>query len=188
MIKRSLILLLLLSLLLWTGCAAQTGNAPEDDPIDRFYTLQDNGNYTYSYIMKDRSGNVLCSGENVTKPPHTRQISENVFSLTTQSGTGLSSSRTVFCDVENSLTSTFYYVLGAKNGYVVYADYLNGEHFVIVQDMFDEEGYFCKYKLKNVSLAMDFATDCTFDGGESATVTYLTGKDYTQTQLLITIP
>lgn len=177
--------LLLTVALLSTGCGPR---GTEVSPIDQFYTVTDHGNATYSYIVTDKSGKVIYTEENLTKLPHTQQLSENVFCLTFQSGTGLATNRALYFDVENSLISTFYYVLGAKNGYVVYADYMNEEHFIVVRDMFDEEGYFCKYKLKNVSPAMDFATACHFDDAGNATITYLTGEDFTETQLQIAMP
>lgn len=191
----SLIAVSLIVTLLAAGCSAEPREQeqtpePEYCNIDDYYTLINNGDFTYSYTLKDQNGNVLFEKQNTSRLPKTVQAAPAVFGIVTQTGTGLSTNWAVYCDVENSLVSEyFYYVLGAIDNYVVYADYMDGEHFIVIQDMFDGEGYYTKIKLKNVSsVAADFALGCRFDEEGNAIVTYLTGEDYTETEITITIP
>lgn len=189
--KSKKLLLLVTVCLLYALCC--TACAPEEIPwadIKDYYTLTDHGDFTYSYSIKDKQGNVLYEQEKVSKAPETTQPSSSVFGLVTQTGTGLSTNWAVYCDVENSKVSeTFNYVLGANDKYVVYAQDTTDGHFIIVQDIFDIETYFTKTKLRLVSsVASDFAIACRFDDAGNAIVTYLSGEEYTETETTITIP
>ena len=189
--KSKKLLFLVTVCLLFSLCA--TACAPEEIPwenIKDYYTLTDHGDFTYSYNIKDKNGNVLYSQEKVAQAPETVQPSSAVFGLVTQTGTGLSTNWAVYCDVENGKVSeTFYYVLGANDKYVVYAQETLDGHFIIVQDIFDIETYFTRTKLRLVSsVASDFAIACRFDDAGNAIVTYLSGAEYTKTETTITIP
>lgn len=189
--KSKKILLFVAVCLLFALCG--TACAPEEAPwpdISEFYTLTDHGDFTYSYNIKDKNGNVLYEQEKVSKAPETAQPSPYVFGLVTQTGTGLSTNWAVYCDVENGKVSdVFHYVLGANDKYVVYAQYTTDGHFIIVQDIFDIEAYFTKTKLRLVSsVASDFAIACRFDDAGNAIVTYLSGEECTETETTITIP
>lgn len=149
-----------------------------------------NDDRTYSYTVSDLKGNILYRQENAVRKPKVWEVSSNVFGLVTQAGTGLSTNWAVFCDVERGRVSEpFYYVLGAQGDYVVYAEYKEDKHLVVVQNMFDKSAYCKTYELENVSpVAADFVVECEFDGDGNATVTYLVGKKYTRTKLTINIP
>lgn len=181
------VVICLLFALLGTACAPE---APEWPDINDYYTLTDNGDSTYSYSLKDKNGNVLFEKQNVARAPQTEQVAPYVFGLVTQTGTGLSTNWAVYCDVENGKVSEqFQYVLGANDKYVVYAKYMDGGHFIIVQDIFDIEAYYTKTKPRLVSpVASDFAVACRFDEAGNAIVTYLSGDEYTETEITINIP
>ena len=154
------------------------------------YASTKNNDKTYSYKFYDLNNNILFQKEDVFREPKINQIAISIYELKTQTGTGLSTNWAVYCDVENSKTSeTFYYVLGANGDYVVCADYEEGKHFIIVQNIFDKSAYCKTYELENVSpVAADFAHGCEFDSDNKATITYLVGEDYTKTEMTIDIP
>ena len=96
----------------------------------------------------------------------------------------------MYCDVENSKVSeAFQYVLMAQGNYVLYANYENGEHSIIVQDIFDKSQYYKKHILANCSpVAGDVVIGAKPNGEGIAIVTYLTGENYTETELTIEFP
>ncbi len=184
------LLLILISILfsfMVVGCANRFG---ENSDISILYTLTQNMDGTYSYSFADLKGNILFEKENVVREPKINKVSENIYELITQTGTGLSTNWAVYCDVGNSKVSeTFHYVLGAKGDYVVCADCEEGKHFIIVQNIFDKSAYYKTYELENVPLvAADFTVACEFENETKATITYLAGEDYTQTEMTIDIP
>ncbi len=144
---------------------------------------------TYSYEITDYKGRILDYKDNLTREPKRQTVSADVVGISLQTGAGLSTNYATYFDLENSKTSeTFYYVLTAKDGYVVYADYRDGEHFIIVQDIFDKEQYYQEYKLENVSpVAADFVVDGYFNTKGNVNITYLSGEDYRETNYTIVI-
>lgn len=124
------------------------------------------------------------------KEPKTEQVTESIVGVSVQTGTGLSTNWAVYCDVVNSRVSEpFYYVLGAQGNYVIYAAYENGEHSVIVQNMFDKSAYYKAYLLEDASpVSADLVTGGQLVGQGCMIVTYLTGKDYKETDIAINFP
>ena len=139
------------------------------NPLD-MYSITKNNDSTYTYKIVDKNGNVLFSKDNATREPNVEQANTYILGLKVQTGTGQSTNWAVYCDVENSkISETFHYGLGAKGDYVVCADYEEGKHFIIVQNIFDKSVYYKTYELKNVSpVAADFALGCEFDGDNNA--------------------
>ena len=180
----SLTAALLAFILLLTGCAG-TEKAPQLN-IDDYFALSQNEDNTYSYTLKDKNGSVLLERTNEPQRPSTFLHNASVLGATAQNSATLSSKWAVFWDVENSQCSKiFFYYLGAKDARVVYAEYCAGEHFIIVEDMFDADTYYSKYKIKNVSNVLDFAVGCRFDDAGHAIVTYLSGENHMQTEFII---
>lgn len=171
------------------GCMNEPDEKGNID-ISGLYTMICNEDNTYSYALADLRGNTLFCKENVIREPEINMVSGNVYELLTQTGTGLSTNWAVYCDVENGIVSeTFYYVLGAKGDCVVCADYEEGKHYIIVQNIFDKAIYYKTYELENVSpAAADFALGCEFDGDNNVTITYLTGEDYKESKRTVDIP
>lgn len=144
---------------------------------------------TYSYEIIDYKGTVLDYEDNLTREPKQQKVSEDVVGICIQAGTGLSTNYATYYDLENSkISETFYHVLTAKDGYVVCADYRDGEYYIVVQDIFDKEHYYQEYKLENVSpVAADFVVDAYFNTDGNVNITYLSGEDYTKTNYTIEI-
>lgn len=147
-------------------------------------------NNTYSYEVSDYNNRVLASEEGLATKPEREYVNTDTIGISIQAGTGLSTKRTTYFDLENSRVSeTFYYVLSARDDYVIYANYENGKHSIEVQDIFDRSVYYQVYELENVSpVAADFTVECKQNDDGSVTVTYLAGEDYTKTDLVINIP
>lgn len=181
------VVICLLVALMGTACAPEP---PKMENLGDYYKLTENSDGTYSYSVKDKNGNILYEQQNVAQAPQTTQPASAVFGFITQTGTGLSTNWAVYCDVENGKVSEeFHYVLGANDKYVVYGQYLDEGYFIIVQDIFDIEAYYTKTKPRMVSsVASDFAIACRFDEAGNAIVTYLSGEECVETEILITIP
>lgn len=190
-IKKSLLLIVVSILLCFmaAGCATKLDEKGYKDITD-LYTVTKNEDNTYSYSFTDLNGNILFKKENVVREPKINMVSVTVYELITQTGTGLSTNWAVYCDVKDSKVSeTFQYVLMAQGNYVIYADYENGEHSVIVQNIFDKSKYYKKHILTNCSpVAGDVVIGAKPNGEGIAVVTYLTGNDYTETELTIKLP
>ncbi len=159
------------------------------DPLD-MYSITQTDTFTYAYKVVDKNGTVLFSGETNTKLPKVTQVNTHTLEVTVQTGTGLATNWAVYCDVENSkLSETFQYVLMAQGDYVIYAKSNNGEPSVVVQNIFDKSEYYKEYVLTNCSpVAGDPVLSAKPDGEGRAVVTYLTGEDYKETELIICFP
>ena len=158
-------------------------------PLD-MYSITKNDDLTYTYKVVDKNENVLFSKDNASCEPNVEQVYTYILELKVQTGTVQSTNWAVYCDVENSKVSeTFQYVLMAQGNYVIYADYENGEHSVIVQNIFDKSEYYKKHILTNCSpVAGDIVIGAKPNGEGSAVVTYLTGTDYKETEFTIKFP
>lgn len=158
--------------------------------IADLYTLHQNSDGTRSYTFADIHGNILFEKKDVGREPKISPVSAGVYELITQAGTGQSTNWAIYCDVENSKVSeTFYYVLLAQGDYVIYANRENDEHSIIVQNIFDKSKYYEKHILTDCSLvAADFTTGAKLNGEGMAIITYLTGDDYTETEITINFP
>ena len=183
-----LIVLIFAYLFVLSACSAPNESG-KSAGIDSHYTITANEDLTYSYKVFAQNGDVLFSDDRSPREPRIDQVSDSIFSVTIQAGTGRSTNWAVFCDVENSKVSeTFHYVLGSQGDYVVCAGYKEGKRFIIVQNIFDKSVYYKTYELENVSpVAADFALGCEFDSDNKVTIIYLTGEDYTETKLTIDI-
>lgn len=145
---------------------------------------------TYSYEVMSYDGQVLASVDDLSMEPHRLYVNTDIIGISVQARTGLSTNQVTYFDLENGKVSkTFNYVLTAKYDYVVYADYKDGEHIIIVQNIFDKESYYKEYRLENVSpVASDFVIEGHFNTKENISITYLSGNDYTETNYTIIIP
>lgn len=189
-IKKLFFIILTVSLCICgAGCTNQECNEEDKNPTD-LYAVTQNEDNTYSYSFSDLNGNILFENKNAVRQPKINQLSSDVYELITQTGTSLSTNWAVYCDVENSTTSEiFHYVLAAKENYVICADYKDGEHFIIVQNIFDKSAYYKTYEIENVSpVKADFVVSCRINSDGNATVTYVAGDDYTEKEMTINIP
>lgn len=190
--KNCFVALILTILLVFSACNStshSTSGTTESNPINNSpYTISTNEDLTYSYKIIAKNGDVLFSDDRSPKEPKINQVSDNVFSVTIQTGTGRSTNWAVFYDIENSKTSeTFQYVLGTQDSYVFYVEFEDGNHRLVVQDIFDSNIYKKTYALQNCSAFADPSCELTFDGKGKATITYLTGTETAISQTSATI-
>lgn len=138
---------------------------------------------TYSYEITDYKGKILDYEYNLRPQPERLCVDTDVVGISVQAGTGLSTNYAKFYDLETSkISKIFYHVIDAEDDCVVYADYRDGEHFIIVEDIFDKNQYYKEYKLENVSpVAADFVVGGGFNRKGNINITYLSGDDYTET-------
>ena len=202
--KRGIILLATMFLLV--GCASGAKQEEQPKPIEQtneskvekttiedteYYSIIDNGDYTYSYCIKDEEGKVLLQDKNCMKAPQIEQINDIIVGVTIQGGTGQSTNVATFCNVQDGTVSeTFPYVLGAKEEYVIYAeaDWDKGEYCVTIQNMFDKATYFKQYELEEVSpVATDFITGFEINEEGDIIIVYPSGDDFDEKELILQI-
>ena len=166
---------------------AATHNLDSYD-MSKFYKLERQGNLAFKYFVFDADGEILDS-ETSVRLPSFKATGDYLMQLSVQTGTGLPTNYAKYYDLKNSKTSkTFNYVLTAKDNYVVCADYRNGKHIIIVQDIFDKEKYYKEYELENVSpVAADFAVEGHFNKQGNINITYLSGENYKETNYTIVL-
>ncbi len=142
---------------------------------------------TYSYEILDYKGRILEYEDRLTREPKRQMAGEDVVGIVVQTGTGASTNYARYFDLEDSMLSeTFYHVLAAKDGYVVCAEYRDGEHYIIVRDIFDKQQYYKEYILENASPdTADVIVNAYFNTKGNVNVTYLAGDDYTETNYTI---
>ena len=151
------------------------------------YSIDTKDGNLYDCSIYDNMGNLLFSKKNLMKYPEISTITPNIYGVSLQAGTGLSTKWTVFCDVKSGMVSeTFYSVLGAMGDRVVYATHLDGKAYIIVQNMFDKEVFYKEIYLKNASsVAADFIVDYELNEIANLSVTYLTSEDYKEKTIQI---
>ncbi len=144
--------------------------------IDDCYQIRNNGDLTYSYEIMNLKGKVIYSESSVVKAPTIKPLSPSVLEVSAQAGTGLSTNRAVFCDVKNSnVSETFYYVLGAKDGYVFYVEYIENEYSIICQSIFDTDSYRQVYSLEDPLIVPDSFSRADLEIDGVAIISYLSG-------------
>lgn len=154
------------------------------------YKITYNGNFTYSYEIRDNSGTVILSDDNAKKTPHITMIDENTAKLTIQKGTGITTAFTTYCNITNgSISESFNAVFDECNGKTVYYEYRESKYYIIVRDIFDKDVFYKEfeidddiYTVANAVVSADFSQDCTM-----LTVTYLAGTDYKETKTVFNI-
>ncbi len=178
--KKRLIILCLIKvlILIFSGC---NGNYD----INQLYKITDNGNFTYDYVIKDRHDNILISDKNVSREPKVNVINEDLLSVSVQTGTGISTRWTIYCDVNSGdVSDTYYSVLGEYAENVVFANYDNGRHSVIIQDIFNKGEYLKEVVLEDISETVDPIVDYVkFD--DKIKIVYLRGNNFLETELII---
>ena len=178
--KRLIITLCLINVLIviLSGC---DGNYD----INQLYEITDNGNFTYDYVIKDRHDNILISDKNVSREPKVNVINEDLLSISVQTGTGISTRWTIYCDVNSgNVSDTYYSVLGEYEENVVFVNYDNGRHSVIIQDIFNKGEYLKEVVLEDVSETVDPIVDYVkFDN--KIKIMYLKGNNFLETELII---
>ncbi|MBQ6803118.1 MAG: hypothetical protein IJP04_00530 [Clostridia bacterium] len=145
---------------------------------------------SYSYLVKDYKDRVLHEEKGLGSFPKQKWLSTDIVGISVSLGTGKSAVQTTYYDLENSYVSPVYdYVLTTQGNYVLYAQHEDNQYSVVVQHIFFPSLYTKIYPLQDVSpIAGDFVSTCSLDCHGNAQITYLSGEDYSKTQILIPFP
>lgn len=190
------VILLVFVMLAFSACTSELQKAEvqtkteeiaeyQHNSLDEFYLIESNGDYTYNYTVRDKKGNVLISDKNISKEPKVEAVSENVISLSVQTGTGLATRWTVYCNIETAQKSdVYYYVLGQYENKVVQVELNDSKYYITVHDMFDEETVYSKTALEDVH-TVEPLYDFEILNNGVARVTYLKGETYEKTEFSV---
>lgn len=169
-------------LILLAGCSAADNTSSafkeEEPPAEaEFFEVSANPDYTYNFKVYTRSGAALISEESYSIKPSAELISDSVLKL--WAGEGVSTRWVRYCDVDAKAVSQVYYgVMCEYEENVVYTEFRDGAHYIIVKNIFDPESFSCEYLLENAAVDADPKVELTEkDGIYSLSVTYLAGLD-----------
>lgn len=156
---------------------------PADHLANRNYSVSRNGAF-YAYWVANENWHIMLADFN-TREPAIRFISEDILSLSVQTGTGASTRWTAYCDIGSSTVSkTYMYVLGEYRNNVIYCDYQDGEHFIKVRDIFGLESDAVRTILPEV-YCTDPVVDFQVTEAGIARITYLKGEIFAETTVEI---
>ncbi len=178
--KRLIIILYLIYILIlfFSGC-----NSNYD--INQLYKITDNGNFNYDYVIKDKHDNIILSDKGISREPKVNVINEDLLSISVQTGTGISARWTIYCNINNGKVSdTYYSVLGDYDAKIVFVNYDNGMHSVVIQDVFDKEKYFKEIMLEDASKVTDPVIDFV-KLDDKIRIVYLSGDNFLETERII---
>ena len=149
-----------------------------------------NDDLSCSYTVTDKQGNVLFQEEQGKRQPKVWQVSENVYGLVTQTGTGRSTNWAVFCDIENGKTSEIMdYVLDARGERVLCGELVNGNHAIVIRNMFGPSRYDLTIPIEDISTTVvEGIVSGEFLDENTALITYYSGETPTLTERIIFIP
>ena len=152
------------------------------DPAREFFNISYNEGMYY-YSIYDVNGNVIYAGNSYNEPEIILH-EDNIVSLVIQSGTGPSTRKGLFFDVENSVSSKeFYYVLDYSSGLVVYGDEKSN---IVIESVFDD-AYYQTILYSQLNNPASDIPDLIMDGDlseekNSVTVTYVSADHNLVTQ------
>ena len=150
------------------------------------YQITDNEDYTYDYVIKDKNNNVLISDKGVAREPEINVINENLLSVSVQSGTGISTRWTIYCDVLNgSVSETYYSVLGEYGENVVYVSYDGSAYRIVIQNIFNRELFYKEMVLEDSSPVVEPVVSFEILDNGTAKAVYLKGENYSETEIMI---
>lgn len=150
------------------------------------YQITDNEDFTYDYVIKDKNSNILISDKGISREPEINVINENLLSVSVQSGTGISTRWTIYCDVLNGNVSEAYYsVLGEYGENVAYVNYDNGTYRIVIQNIFNRELFYKETVLEDVSPVVEPVVRFEIEDNGTAKAVYLKGEDYLETEITI---
>lgn len=154
-----------------------------------YFTVIYNGDFTYSYEIRDKSGNILLSDNSEKEEPRITMLDKNTVKLMIQRGTGLATQFTTYCNIEKGTVSDeFLYVLTEFDENTVYVQYRENEHYVIIQNIFDKNEFYKESKISDASPIADAITNAEIsEDSKILTVTYHTGEDCLETKMLIAL-
>lgn len=154
-----------------------------------YYEITYNGDFTYSYEIRDKSGNIILSDNSEKRTPHINMLNENIVKLMIQRGTGLATRFTTYCNIENGTVSDiFLYVLNEFDENAIFVQFRDNEHYVIIQSIFDRNEFYKEFIISDAAPIADAITNAELsEDGKNLTVSYLTGEDYIETETVFDI-
>lgn len=202
--KKLFCLLLIIVIIALCGCSETKINEENTEAVSQtetssyvneiidendYYTVVYNGDFTYSYEIRDKSGNILLSDNSEKEEPHINMMDENTVKLWIQRGTGLATRFTTYYNIEKGTVSDeFLYVLTEFDKNTVYVQYRENEHYVIIQNIFDKNELYKEFKISDASPIADAITNAKISEDDKIlTVTYHTGEDCLETKMLIAL-
>lgn len=202
--KKLFCLLLIIDIIALCGCSETKINEENTEAVSQtetvsyvseiieesdYYKITYNGDFTYSYEIRDKSGNILLSDNSEKEEPHINMMDENTVKLWIQRGTGLATRFTTYYNIEKGTVSDeFLYVLTEFDKNTVYVQYRENEHYVIIQNIFDKNEFYKEFKISDASPIADAITNAKISEDDKIlTVTYHTGEDCLETKMLIAL-
>lgn len=135
--------------------------------------------FMFSYSLYDKDKNVVKTVENIGRYPRIEMVDDMIVRVYIQAGTGITTRSTYYYDVENNRFSESYIsVFDYCNGLLVHADHDK----VIVRSAFDNSFYqeFTDFSAPFSPVAFPFVDINFVEDGQSISVTYHSGDDYTE--------
>ncbi len=198
---KKLLCLFIIIILCFCGCTADkapdaeltTGDEAEEVSYvrkvleeNKNYTVINNGDFTYTYEIRDAKGTMLLYESQCEREPHIEMLSENLLKCMIQFGTGISTQITFYVNVETGVISEdFISVFDEYNGRTAYHLYQNSKHYMIVRDIFDKDAYYKEFEIKDDIFAIaDAVVSAEFsENGKTLDIVYLAGEDYDKTEM-----
>ena len=197
--KKSALLILLIFVVLCSGCNKNIGIDTQSHDIsseetsnddlastvqeaeeiiifdEKYYKITEK-QFEYDYQIFDETGEVVESGK-YGRLPHISMADDRFVKFTLQAGTGLSTQWGYFYDVIKDVRSRVFYSIHDQHGDKV----AYGTSKLVVRDIFDKTKYYkeiTSFK-KPFSNTVEPIVSVEFvNGGKSIAVKYLTGADY----------
>lgn len=157
------ILVLMFLLLLLVGCSEKSdkssvlvdsdkvtsndsANFENSEKYFKIYTgSTSEDHFSFYYDLYGKQGEKVKHECTYMNEPDIEMLTKYIIKVSVQSGTGLSTRRTYYYDLDkNKFSKTFYYVLGEKESYVAFFD---GKK-IIISDMFEENRALKEIQLK----------------------------------------
>ena len=154
-----------------------------------FYTVISNGDFTYTYEIRDRQGNMLLYESQCEREPHIEMLNDNLLKCMIQYGTGITAQSTFYVNVETGAVSeAFNSVYDEHEGRTAYFLYLNSKHFMVVQDIFDKEVFYKEIQIPGDFHCVEAVVECDFsEDGKTLDLVCKVGADFTETEITLNV-
>lgn len=156
---------------------------------ESYYTVIDNGDFSYTYEIRDMKGNMLLYESQCKRQPHIEMLGDNLLKCMISYGTGNTTNVTFYVNVETGVISEdFMCVYDEHEGRTAYYLYVNSKHYMIVQDIFDKEAFYKEIEITENVLTIEPVVSCEFsEDGKSLELVCKVGEDYTETPITLNI-
>ena len=203
--KKLFCLLLIIVIIALCGCSETKINEENTEAVSQtetssyvneiidendYYTVVYNGDFTYSYEIRDKSGNILLSDNSEKEEPHINMMDENTVKLWIQRGTGITTAFTTYCNITNgSISKSFNAVYDEYDGKTAYYEYRDSKYYIVVRDIFDKDAFYKEFEIDDdIYVVADAVVSADFSqDGKKLTVIYLAGEDYKETETMLFI-